>query len=196
MPWVAIVVGTVLALAALTVDVPASRWLTGPDVRPGIAKVIDTCKGLAPLAVIVAILASFPNWRLLLVGFLIPVLGHLPILHGLKFLIGRMRPTAEAGAFAFRPLSFEKYADAFPSGHTMTAAVLALLLGIYFPRARWVFYAWMLVMGLERIVIGMHYLSDVLAAYVLAGVIVFGCVRLLGREFYCKDLLPRADARR
>lgn len=179
-------VGVAAALALLTI--PLDRWvvagLTAEVVRPGLEQAISLLKGLAPAGVILAILSVFPNRRRLYVGFLVPLLGHLPILHLLKWLIGRTRPLAEQGPFHFEPLSAAKYADAFPSGHTAGATVFALLLAIYFPRLRWVFYVWLVLMGLERVVLRMHFLSDVIAGYALGAAVVYGCVRLLGAKFY------------
>jgi undecaprenyl-diphosphatase len=183
------IVGAAAALALLTI--PLDRWviagLTAEAVRPGLEQAIGLLKGLAPAGVILAILSVFPNRRRLYVGFLVPLLGHLPILHLLKWLIGRARPLAEQGPFHFEPLSAAKYADAFPSGHTAGATVFALLLAMYFPRLRWVFYIWLVLMGLERVVLRMHYLSDVIAGYALGAAVVYGCVRLLGVTFYERD---------
>lgn len=183
------VVGVAAVLAVLTI--PLDRWviagLTTEAVRPGLEQAISLLKGLAPAGVILAILSVFPNRRRLYVGFLVPLLGHLPILHLLKWLIGRARPLAEEGPLHFAPLSAAKYADAFPSGHTAGATVFALLLAIYFPRLRWVFYVWLVLMGLERVVLRMHFLSDVIAGYALGAAVVYACVRLLGAKFYERD---------
>lgn len=180
------IVGAAGALALLTI--PLDQWviagLTADAARPTLEQALGLLKGLAPAGVILAILSVFPNRRRLYVGFLVPLLGHLPILHLLKWLIGRARPLAEQGPFHFEPLSAAKYADAFPSGHTAGATVFALLLAMYFPRLRWVFYIWLVLMGLERVVLRMHYLSDVIAGYALGAAVVYACVRLLGARFY------------
>lgn len=180
------VVGVAAVLTLLTI--PLDQWviagLTADAVRPRLEQAIGLLKGLAPAGVILAILSVFPNRRRLYVGFLVPLLGHLPILHLLKWLIGRARPLAEQGPFHFEPLSAAKYADAFPSGHAAGATVFALLLAIYFPRSRWVFYVWLVLMGLERVVLRMHFLSDVIAGYALGASVVYACVRLLGTKFY------------
>lgn len=185
--WVVVGVAAALSLLTIPLDGIVSGALTSDAVRPGLEKALGLLKGLAPAFVILAILSTFPNRRRLYVGFVVPPLAHLPLLHLLKWLIGRARPLAEQGPFHFAPLSAAKYADAFPSGHTAGATVFALLLAIYFPRMRWVFYLWLVLMGLERVVLRMHYLSDVLAGYALGAAVVYGCARLLGAKFYERE---------
>ncbi len=140
--------------------------------------------GVIPVAVVLMILSIFSNRRRLYVGFLVPLLGHLPILHGLKWAVGRLRPVAEQGSLSFQPFSGGVYADGFPSGHTTTATVFALLLSMYLPRLRWVLYPWLCLVGVERLIARMHFLSDVLAGYALGVVIVYACLKLLGPSFY------------
>jgi membrane-associated phospholipid phosphatase len=182
-----VLAGAAVALLALPLDRLISAGLTADAVRPGLEQALNLLNGLAPAFIILAILSAFPNRRRLYIGFLTPLLGHLPVLHLLKWAIGRARPVAGLGAFHFDPFSAAKYCDAFPSGHTATAAVFALLLGIYFPRMRWVFYVWLALMGLDRLVLNKHFVSDVLAGCVLAGAVVYACVWLLGPAFYDKD---------
>ncbi len=83
----------------------------------------------------------------------------------LKRLFGRARPIwidAE-GVLSFRFLShFSWDFQSFPSGHATTSLAFALAMALLFgPWGAWVFVPAVLI-ALSRIVIGMHYLSDVL----------------------------------
>ena len=55
----------------------------------------------------------------------------------------------------------------FPSGHTMTAFSIALVVSYFYPNLEWPMYFLAVSIGLSRIVLGMHFLSDVLAGAVL-----------------------------
>ncbi len=182
-----ILVAACIALLATSfaLDGPISTWASGPAVRPLMEmNILPKVDALAPLTIILAILFALPNGGRRCLGFLLPLLAHLPILHGLKWLIGRARPRAGLGPWHFDPLAAAQQGDSFPSGHAMAPAVVALLLAENFPQARWVFYLWALVEGAKRIVTGWHYLSDVLAAYLLAWLVVRVFVRGLGPRYY------------
>lgn len=181
------VVAAVLVVSALAIDAPVSGWLTAPAIERPVGSAIQKVMALTPVVLLLGMLASFPNRGRLIVGVLGPLVIHLPILHLLKWAIGRARPIVGLGAFHFEPFAGAQHCDAFPSGHSASAGVLALALGLVFPRGRVVFYAWAALVGVERITCGWHFLSDVLAGYALAAVVVLGWARLLGRSFYRLD---------
>src|SRR5260370_14291331 len=56
----------------------------------------------------------------------------------------------------------------FPSGHTMTAFSIALVVSYFYPSLEGVLFFLALSIAVSRIVLGMHFLSDVLSA---------GCLR-------------------
>lgn len=182
--WTGTLVIGVLALLALSVDTWVSDRFSG-DHRPWrLVQSLTLVGAVFPVLLVLVVLSVFANRRRLYVGFLVPLLAHLPILHALKWAIGRLRPLAEQGAFAWQPFSSVQYADAFPSGHTTTATVFALLLATYLPRLRWVLYPWLCLVGAERVVTRMHFLSDVLTGYALGAAIVYTSVHCLGPSFY------------
>jgi len=64
----------------------------------------------------------------------------------------------------------------FPSGHTMTASSVALVLTYFYPSLEIALVFLALSIALSRIVLGMHFLSDVLAGIVLG--VALGCCAL------------------
>lgn len=192
-------VWTVVALlaAALLItpqfDQRTSDYLTRADVRTTIVDHLGPPLGLAIYAFVLAILVSFPNWRRLFVGFFAAVLLSTGLLHALKWSIGRARPRVNAGWWEFHPFSFQADWDSFPSGHTTASTVLFMLLALYFPRGRWVFYVMALLVGFERVLNDWHYPSDVIGGYGLAIFTVWLCYRKLGASYYRTNLdqIPR-----
>jgi membrane-associated phospholipid phosphatase len=193
-PWGRVLLGCGCMLAVLPVDQRATDWLSSEPVQHWLARAVEVPAAAAPYLILLAILATYPNRRRLYVGFLLPVLVSTGAVHALKWAVGRARPLAGEGALQFTPFAGTHPWNSFPSADAAAAGVLALLLGIYFPRARWVFYVLAGLVGLGRIVIRWHYPSDVLGGYALAALIVFGCLRLLGPTFYQKEPTPPRDA--
>ncbi len=178
--------GLCLVAALFALDAPTGAWLTADPTRRVVQQIAKIPVSAEFYIVIAAILACYANRVRLWVGFFLPVLLTTAILHLLKWAVGRARPLLELGAYTFQPFSGEKGFDAFPSGHAAGAATLALLLGIYFPRARWAFYVLALCVGLLRIVEHWHWPSDVVAGFTLAVVSVHLSTRLLGPRYYQK----------
>lgn len=83
-----------------------------------------------------------------------------------KRIIGRARPPLfdAEGAFHFKWFSGHLY-ESFPSGHSTTDGAMAMALAVLFPSIR----IPVLILGgflaLTRIMVGAHYLSDVIAGY-------------------------------
>jgi undecaprenyl-diphosphatase len=90
---------------------------------------------------------------------------------GLKFLMKRSRPQEATGFYSTK---YDPYS--FPSGHATRVACLAMMFSHQFPCWAIVFYALALFVSFCRIVLGIHYISDVLVGlaigFITSGVIV------------------------
>lgn len=64
----------------------------------------------------------------------------------------------------------------FPSGHTMTAFSIAIVVSYFYPSLEGMLFFLALSIAISRIVLGMHFLSDVLAAVVLG--VALGCASI------------------
>jgi undecaprenyl-diphosphatase len=64
----------------------------------------------------------------------------------------------------------------FPSGHTMTAFSIAIVVSFFYPHLEGVLFFLAVSIAVSRIVLGMHFLSDVLAGVVLG--VALGCASL------------------
>jgi undecaprenyl-diphosphatase len=64
----------------------------------------------------------------------------------------------------------------FPSGHTMTAFSIALVVSYFYPGLEAPLFFLALSIGVSRVVLGMHFLSDVLAGAVLG--VALGCASI------------------
>jgi len=81
----------------------------------------------------------------------------------IKWLVGRFRPSMlEKGFFGFNYFGVGYELNSFPSGHTITAFSLATAISILFPRAGIVAFIIAISIGMSRIIITSHYLSDVI----------------------------------
>jgi len=69
----------------------------------------------------------------------------------------------------------------FPSGHTMTAFSIAIVISYFYPPLKGALFFLALSIAVSRIVLGMHFLSDVLRAWSLVLLWVVARLRLLPR---------------
>jgi membrane-associated phospholipid phosphatase len=87
----------------------------------------------------------------------------------IKWLMGRWRPKLfiPEGLYGFEFFGRGYEQTSFPSGHATTICSLALALSLLYPRLRWVWIIIALLVCMSRVVIGAHYMSDVImGAYV------------------------------
>lgn len=87
------------------------------------------------------------------------------VFKGLKRLSHRPRPCHLQPHCWARVLPPDQFS--FPSGHTMTAFSIALVVSYFYPGLEGGLYFLAVSIGVSRVILGMHFLSDVLAGAVL-----------------------------
>ncbi len=104
-----------------------------------------------------------------------------------KVLIGRARPKLLFidGTFGFDPFIVDPDWDAMPSGHSTTVFAIAASMIVLFPRSRPYAIAFAFVLGLSRIMVNAHYLSDVLFGLVIG----VGMTKIVENWFREKGIL-------
>jgi membrane-associated phospholipid phosphatase len=100
-------------------------------------------------------------WGLITSGIAVQVIKHLA---------GRARPRITHDTIFIGP-SFNSGYDSFPSGHSTTAFCFAYMLSQYYPKYRAAFYAFAVIVGIDRIQGFHHFPSDVLGG-VIVGTLV------------------------
>jgi undecaprenyl-diphosphatase len=77
----------------------------------------------------------------------------------------------------------------FPSNHAVNTAAAAAFLHILYPKSGWVSWPLAGLIGLSRVYVGAHYVTDVLGAWVIGGLLGAGAAWLFLR--YARDRAPR-----
>lgn len=181
------------ALGAKFIDQPLSDWLAQPPRGPWLRGWLDSLAGLMVYVGVPSILLALPNWKRLFLSWNAAMLLSALLTHALKWAVGRARPHQALGAFTYEPFSQTDHMNSFPSGHTSSAVTIALLLGLYFPRLRGVFWFFAAVVALERIVTRNHYPSDVIAGAGIGVLAVLVAWRGLGPAWFAWHEPPRAE---
>ncbi|HEY1625649.1 MAG TPA: phosphatase PAP2 family protein [Streptosporangiaceae bacterium] len=141
------------------------------------------------IAAAAVVLAIRRRWRLT-AYLLVTGAGALVLNPVLKSLVGRLRPVVA------HPIAYGT-GDSFPSGHSLGSIVCygAILL-VFLPaaRGRWrtafitVIVALVALIGISRLLLGVHYLSDVLGAWALG-------ITWLGITAFAFELTRRAEGK-
>jgi undecaprenyl-diphosphatase len=91
---------------------------------------------------------------------------------GIKLLVNRTRPFDADNEIIKLSTGGS---PSFPSGHTMETAVIVCFLWGLFPNTffRTVLVCWLLAVAYSRVVLGVHYVSDVLGAMIIGWLLYF-----------------------
>ncbi len=93
----------------------------------------------------------------------------LPIYWILKNSLKRRRPPDVIPSFQSAITASDKFS--FPSGHSAAAFLLANLTALFYGIIAWPLYVWASFVALSRVVLGVHFPSDILAGIGLGSVI-------------------------
>jgi undecaprenyl-diphosphatase len=90
------------------------------------------------------------------------------IARAIKPEVGRLRPCYELENVRLLISCGGKYG--FPSSHAANTFAAAVMLAFFYRRYTAIFFVLSLLVGLSRIVVGVHYPGDVLGGFVLGGI--------------------------
>ncbi|HNM25692.1 MAG TPA: phosphatase PAP2 family protein [Saprospiraceae bacterium] len=130
-------------------------------------------------------------WYVLMLALLCgdPVNNYRPVLHmalagmtgtmvyrWLKKQASRPRPFCDDQHIVLSIAPLDRYS--FPSGHTLHAVIFTCIAVYHFPILAWLLIPFSALVAASRIVLGLHYPSDVIAGIVIGGVVSIASVRL------------------
>ena len=102
----------------------------------------------------------------------------LPLYVVLKKSIKRPRPCDFLLNFKAHVTPADKFS--LPSGHTAAACLMASIVSHYYPSFAVIAYSWAFLIGLSRVLLGVHYPTDVVAGMVLGTTIALLSLSILG----------------
>src|SRR5271154_2365368 len=127
------------------------------------------------MGLVIALLGGSERFRALLAGVVAVSFGIVLFLK-LKRAFGRKRPCAlepHCWATLLPPDQFS-----FPSGHTITAFAVMVALGMFYPMMLPGLFFCAVSVAVSRILLGMHFLSDVVAGGLLGALLGYASAEL------------------
>lgn len=122
-----------------------------------------------PLYVVAGIFFTFANqWslvKLLAVGFVVERLLYTIA----KSVFRRRRPPQAIPGFESVIEPSDQFS--FPSGHTSAAFLMTTCIACVFPVAAWIMLPWACSVGMARVILGVHFPTDILAGALMGHVL-------------------------
>jgi membrane-associated phospholipid phosphatase len=197
-----------LGVAALPLDLPVARWLDQHTLRGDVRKLLLLSEVFAHGYGVCAILLTIwvvqrPRFGIML-RLICCSLGAGLLADVFKLFIWRTRParfdlTGDVlDTFqGFLPWisgpignAFNRAQTSLPSAHTAVAFGLATVLGWMFPRGRGLFYVFAVMVAMQRIMVGAHFLSDVVWGAAVSFLVARLCLVGPGLPRFVDDLEP------
>lgn len=157
--------------AILSLDADLTRRLRVAE-QPGVLRTLAAFLGRSGdswfwLAGLLAvwIWANSEEWKSWALHIILSILATAVVVMTLKFTIRRARPEGEWGQ-GYRKVD----PHSFPSGHAARGVLIGLLvlgLGVGPAWLGWLLFVWGPLVGLARVAMGVHYLSDIAAGWVI-----------------------------
>jgi undecaprenyl-diphosphatase len=116
------------------------------------------------------------GWRASLHLSLVGLVG-LGLYSGLKRGLTRERPYVGTGLVSHLAPPLDRYS--FPSGHTLHAVAFTMVAVEYLPLLGWVLVPFSVLVALSRVVLGLHYPSDVAAGAALGAAVAGASLSLV-----------------
>ncbi len=104
------------------------------------------------------------------IGFVFVSIGGAGLIANLtKNIIGRARPKLfdQVGVLDVKPFAFDSDWASFPSGHATNIFAFATVIGMLWPKGRVLLYTLAAWIAASRVLIGEHYVTDVVAGAIL-----------------------------
>jgi undecaprenyl-diphosphatase len=105
-------------------------------------------------------------------------LAGIVVYKSLKNKLVRERPYIRHNVIVAAAAPLDRYS--FPSGHTMHAVAFAILFTVHMPIMIWIMAPFALLVAASRVVLGLHYPSDVLAGALLGAALAAASLGLAG----------------
>ncbi|MDZ4811708.1 MAG: phosphatase PAP2 family protein [Pseudomonadota bacterium] len=89
----------------------------------------------------------------------------------------RPRPFAQYQSIQAHIAPLDEFS--FPSGHTLHATAFSLVACSYYPALAWILVPFTLLVALSRVILGLHYPTDVLAAFAIGATLAAASLLLV-----------------
>lgn len=148
----------------------ANRWAARQAVRNYFRMVSRLGDGAFWYALMAAV-ALFDGWRGLTAAMHLAATGLIAAILYRKLKRWARRPRPYAADVRIKPWIAPLDEFSFPSGHTLHAVSFSLVTLAYYPMLAWLLVPFALSVAVSRVVLGMHYPSDVFAASLIGALL-------------------------